>query len=216
MLHAAEGNALVTASALKMRATPSLSGDVVMTLARGEMIVVQHFSDERITVDGVLAPWAHVTAPDGKSGWVFGGFITNNYQYLNENMTLIAWIQSQVRQSGPADFEVTLYDVAKKKLTRVPVLSEICEKFGFSQDLKYLAVDDGTYVYANLHIYRVQDKKLLYSRQYTPRVILWKGNTLEFNEVLCDKDGDLKSEPNAFNNGKFQKSLEARRKAECG
>jgi nitrate/nitrite transporter NarK len=45
VLNAAEGNALVTASVLKMRETPSLSGKVVMTLARCEMVVVKQFSD---------------------------------------------------------------------------------------------------------------------------------------------------------------------------
>lgn len=215
VLHAVEGDALVTASVIRVRETPSLSGKVVMTLARGEKVVVKQISDERTQADGIEAPWAYVTTPNGKAGWAFAGYITNHYQYLNENKTLVAWIHSYVRPKGPSECEVAIYDPAKKKLTRIPVESESCSKFGFSQDQKYLAVDDGTYVYGALHIYRVQDKKLLGTRQYSPREIVWKGNTLEFNELLCDKDSELITEANAFTGGKFQKSFDAVRNTRC-
>lgn len=214
-LQAEEKSAIVTATALKVRATPSLKGEVVITLPRGTVVTVESYSAERIIVDGNMSTWAKIQSSDSKSGWVFGGFIANAYQYLDQSKNLVAWINARVPEKGAAECEVSLFDAGKKKLTRIPVLSETCDKFGFSQDLKYLAVDDGTYVYANLHMYRVQDKKLLNTRQYSPREINWQGSTLRFTEVLCDKDGDLKTEDNAFVNGKFQKSLDAKRKDLC-
>lgn len=216
-LQAETKTAIVTATTLKMRATPSLKGEMVATVPRATIVEVLGYTQNPETIDGVNSPWVNIKLQtDGKTGWVFGAFVATSYQILNTKKGLMSWINSSIPEKGPASCEVSLYDAGTKKQTKISVETEICDKFGFSQDLKYLAIDDGTYAYGALHVYRMRDKKLLHTFEYFPREIEWTGNTLKFNEVLCDKEGDIKSEANSFNNGKVQRSLEAKRKAECG
>jgi uncharacterized protein YraI len=198
---------IVTVSTLNMRSAPNQKAAVVGALPRGTKVTVLTKSDDWVEVDGLKGQWVSVkAASDGKTGWVLNRFLAAEYTYLNGDTNMIAWSTSGLPAAHPTGCEVVLYQVDQKKQTRIAVTTETCGPFGFSQDLKYLAVDDGTYVYGQVHIYRMQDKKLLRSISYYPRQIRWKENTLEFNEVLCDDSGFLMFETLLFNNGKIKRT----------
>ena len=71
-----KGDAKVTASVLNVRNIASSGGEVVGSVRRGDIVRVIDRSVNTAVVENVTDYWYKIALPDGKTGWVFGGFIT--------------------------------------------------------------------------------------------------------------------------------------------
>jgi SH3-like domain-containing protein len=49
---------------------------VVTTLARGARVKLEGYG-VYTDIDGETAKWARITTPDGKTGWVFSGYLAD-------------------------------------------------------------------------------------------------------------------------------------------
>jgi photosystem II stability/assembly factor-like uncharacterized protein len=70
------GQAKVTTAALNVRNVASSEGTIVGSVKRGELINVTDRSKNRSDIDGISEYWYKISMPKGKTGWVFGGFIS--------------------------------------------------------------------------------------------------------------------------------------------
>lgn len=87
--------AKVIASSLKVRDLPSIGGDVIATLKRGEIVEAIEESKQTVYIDDQSAKWYKVKLSKKKTGWVFGGYISFE---LNLELGL-RWQQTTPSQS---------------------------------------------------------------------------------------------------------------------
>jgi len=71
-----QGKIKVTASVLNVRNISSQGGTVVGTVRRGDILQVIDKSPQESEIDGLTNYWYKVAMPKGKTGWIFGGYLT--------------------------------------------------------------------------------------------------------------------------------------------
>lgn len=203
--HVEEKQGVVTASALKMRSTPDLNGEVILILTKATIVKILEESKEKTKVGHALDYWLRVEA-DAKTGWVFGGFVAS-YEVVHENPDLVTWLTDNTAKKRDADTArlITLYNLKTKKEYVVATSVETAN-YAFSKNLKYVAVDVGTDAIGMLFIYDVQNGKSLQKFQYSPRGFEWQGDQLKFNNILCTDDGYTIFEEITFSNGRIVKT----------
>jgi hypothetical protein len=67
---------ITNASGVRARATAATTGEEAMRLPIGTVLRQIDNEQREATVGGKKNFWYHVTLPNGKDGWVFGGFLT--------------------------------------------------------------------------------------------------------------------------------------------
>lgn len=77
-LHASQNppgkSRIITASNVKVRLSPNTSGEEVAKLSLGTIVEAREPSLAKEKIAGKEDYWYRVSLPDGKDGWVFGGF----------------------------------------------------------------------------------------------------------------------------------------------
>jgi len=63
---------------LRVRSEPSLNGSILGTLLYGENIVIQEKNNVAVTIDGINNYWYKIIKGWTVSGWVFGGYLSEN------------------------------------------------------------------------------------------------------------------------------------------
>ncbi len=70
------GQAKITASVLNVRNIASSGGQIVASVRRGDLVNVIERSVNTATVDTITDYWYKIALPAGRTGWVFGGYIS--------------------------------------------------------------------------------------------------------------------------------------------
>lgn len=200
-IHAQEQRGVVFVDALKMRPEPSLEGKPVTVLTKGTIVKILAESPHKTTVDAIEAPWLQVEASTFK-GWVFGGYVTTEFKQANGRDDALVWTYEK-----PANNQrtITLYLIKQKKEFKIVSSMETAE-YQFSEDLKYLATDEGTDVIGTITIYDLKSGRKIEQSGHSPRNIRWQGNKIHYESVLCTDDGFLITETMAFEGGKIRKT----------
>jgi uncharacterized protein YgiM (DUF1202 family) len=94
---------IITGTSVRVRAEPNTSGKEVTSLNFGTIVKSSGRSPKKDKVGGKEDYWYKVTTEDKKSGWVFGGFLTNYDEKKREGIFLI--IASDRLKSESADFD---------------------------------------------------------------------------------------------------------------
>jgi hypothetical protein len=63
-------------SNLRLRSSPSTSGEVVVTLPYGSPVQVLYIGDFFVDSDGNSGNWTYVATADGGAGWCFGAYLS--------------------------------------------------------------------------------------------------------------------------------------------
>ncbi|EHQ04974.1 SH3 domain-containing protein [Leptonema illini] len=74
---------IVTASMLRMRERPSLTGAVVGLAGKGEKVLIQQIGPAD-TIDGISAKWYQIQNSRRQSGWIFGGYAKSVDDYFQK------------------------------------------------------------------------------------------------------------------------------------
>lgn len=67
---------------LILRAAPAASAAALATIPFRTELKVIETSEEKVKIEGIEAPWQKVSY-EGKEGWVFSGFLTNDAAVLD-------------------------------------------------------------------------------------------------------------------------------------
>ncbi len=193
---------IVTAP-LKMRTTPSLDGSIVTVLEKGAIVKIIEQTKNSITVENIESPWFKINF-NNKTGWSFGGFISKDFYVIDPKLHIVTWSVTIPKQDGdiPYTRKIVLYNKTSKSESIIEVSHESAF-FAFSQNLKYLVVDDGTDVIGTLSFYDVKSGKSIHSTSYSPRKFRWEGNIIKYNNIVCYDDGYTIFEQEIFNDGKI-------------
>lgn len=68
-------NMIVSASSLRLRATPSLLGEILEMLPNGTEVTIQGKTPFNVKIDGKYDGWVEIVSPSGKRGFSFAGFL---------------------------------------------------------------------------------------------------------------------------------------------
>jgi len=80
----------IGASSLNVRNEPSVSSDSLFQLKRGTPVDIVEITGNYDRIDGIISPWLKIKALDGKTGFVFGGYVyTQNLTLLEEYSELV-------------------------------------------------------------------------------------------------------------------------------
>jgi hypothetical protein len=140
---------------------------------------------------------------EGKQGWSFGGYISTDFRRLTGGS--VGWTVENVGAPTESGLTIVLYDTRSRKQYKITTWSET-GAYELSENRRYLATDSGTDISGGIHIFDVQNGKVLVESGYMPRDLEWKGNTIIYNAILCYDDGFAITEEMQFDNGKVRKS----------
>ena len=80
----------IGAESLNVRKEPSVTSDSLFQLKRGTPVDIVEITGNYDKIDGIISPWLKIKALDGKTGFVFGGYVyTQNLAYLEEYSELV-------------------------------------------------------------------------------------------------------------------------------
>ena len=68
---------IVNASNLSLRESPDRKSKVLLSLFKGRIVEVVEETDKTETIDGITSRWINVATRDGTTGYVFGGYLSN-------------------------------------------------------------------------------------------------------------------------------------------
>jgi hypothetical protein len=202
----ADENSGIVTYPLKMREAPNLKGSLITVLEKGTIVKILEQTESSIKVDNIESPWYKISI-NKKTGWVFGGFISKEYQIIDRKLNILSWSVNIPTPGGSYSYtrNIVLYDKTKKSSSIIEASPESTD-YLFSQNLKYVAVDEGTDVVGGIAFYDVNNGKLINSAAYSPRNFKWEGNALKYNKVICYDDGYTLYEQEIFDNGKTIKT----------
>jgi len=73
-----------TTDRLRIRKAPSLSGDIVGRLGKGDTVQILEVTPRAYTIDKMNAPWILIQK-DSLRGWVFGGYLAGSEEYSGQS-----------------------------------------------------------------------------------------------------------------------------------
>ncbi|MBV6492938.1 MAG: hypothetical protein LDLANPLL_00943 [Turneriella sp.] len=185
-IHAEVEEAVVTADVLRVRESADLKAESLFTLKRGTIVRILSKSTAEMTIDGITASWFQIES-EGKKGWTFGGFMSEYFQKLSGGN--LVWKIYPPNAPYEEGLIIVLFNTKTKKEQKVKTNMETAD-FKFSENLRYLALDQGTDVSGGIQIIDLANKAaILVNDSYMPRHLVWKGNSLSFDKILCLDDG---------------------------
>lgn len=81
------GQKYIATDNLKIREYSSLSAKQVRRLSKEERLTVIEVG-EKTAIDGIESAWVKIQTKDGKSGWCFGGYLTDGKEYKEKPWTI--------------------------------------------------------------------------------------------------------------------------------
>lgn len=191
---------------LRLRASGGQDAGVIKVLNKGELAQVIETGRKTERINGIEAKWYKVET-EGIEGWVFGGYIRKTGRMLVKmNPGYTAWFERPGNDHEKKIF--CLRYAGKSKIIKILISPDI-DDYEVSPNGKYAAFDSGTDIIGRIDIYEIETKKPVYNAPYSPRVLVWKNNTISIHRVTGTNFCYLVWELDFFNNGKIKKNIKS-------
>lgn len=169
--------ALTIGDWLRLRATPSLTGQEIDQLPRGTVVEVLGRSQEMTTIGDQTDAWVQVRTGT-HVGWCFGGFLSFSFQSSPDGK-FKSWSTIDPKSQM---VKVALFWAGQNKLSEI-VHEMTCAWTAFSPSYQYLAVDTGTDIVRSLSFYDTSTGQKIGEYSYVGSDRKWEGETLKFKQV---------------------------------